>query len=127
MAMGLMRWIGSVIRRGRVFWRWTSSPSALLAWMQTHRPTRFGQVAHVLACKDWLRFCLTDRVAADSPAIFGLLDLSGKLPRVRDPDAIAGRISKAAASPTGLFTDTSVAGGLHDVTASARGFRPVPS
>lgn len=117
-----------------------SAPSALLAWMQSQDPARFGQIAYVLACKDWLRFCLTDQVAtdlteastsftdvqtqdyaADIPAIFGLPDLSGKLPRILGPDAIAGRISKAAASATGLVAGTPVAGGLHDVTASALG------
>jgi len=42
-----------------------SAPSALLAWIRDHDPDRFARINHVLACKDWLRFCLTDTIGTD--------------------------------------------------------------
>ncbi|KGJ03896.1 L-xylulokinase [Paracoccus halophilus] len=117
-----------------------SAPSALLAWMQRHDPDRFGRIAHVLACKDWLRFCLTGEIAtdlteastsftdlatqgyaADILPIFGLDALSRALPPIVAPDALAGTVTEAAARLTGLIPGTPVAAGLHDVTASSLG------
>lgn len=117
-----------------------SAPSALLAWLSDHDPDRFARVAHVLACKDWLRFCLTGAIAtdlteasmsftdvrtqgygADILPIFGLQALGRALPQVLAPDAIAGHVTPQAAALTGLAVGTPVAAGLHDVTASALG------
>ena len=117
-----------------------SAPSALLAWIRQHQPERFARIGHVLACKDWLRFCLTGRIATDlteastsftevttqdyAPDIlplFGLGALAGALPEILAPDAIAGHVTPEAAALTGLIAGTPVAAGLHDVTASALG------
>lgn len=117
-----------------------SAPSALLAWIRDNEPDRFGRIAHVLACKDWLRLCLTGRIATDLTEastsftdvaaqayaddilpIFGLQALSDALPPVLRPDALAGEVTPEAASATGLIAGTPVAAGLHDVTASALG------
>ncbi|WP_062563311.1 FGGY-family carbohydrate kinase [Paracoccus aminovorans] len=117
-----------------------SAPSALLAWMRDHDPERFARIAHVLACKDWLRFCLTGRIATDlteastsftdvatqryAPDIlplFGLQALAGTLPWILLPGAVAGHVTPEAAALTGLVAGTPVAAGLHDVTASALG------
>lgn len=117
-----------------------SAPSALLAWLQRHDPARFGRIAHVLACKDWLRFCLTGRIATDLteastsftdlrsqryaseiPALFGLGAIANTLPQVLKPAEIAGTVTPQAAAATGLIAGTPVAAGLHDVTASALG------
>ncbi|WJS86826.1 FGGY-family carbohydrate kinase [Paracoccus sp. TOH] len=117
-----------------------SAPSALLAWMRDHEPERFARIAHVLACKDWLRFCLTGRIATDlteastsftdvatqryAPDIlplFGLQPLAGTLPSILPPGAVAGHVTPEAAAATGLVAGTPVAAGLHDVTASALG------
>lgn len=117
-----------------------SAPSALLAHLRDHQPDRFARIAHVLACKDWLRFCLTGRIATDLteastsftdvatqgyapdiPDLFGLGALSGALPPVLAPAGIAGHVTPEAAALTGLIAGTPVAAGLHDVTASALG------
>ncbi|MBV6638439.1 MAG: carbohydrate kinase, partial [Mameliella sp.] len=42
-----------------------SAHSALLGWVQRHEPDRFAQIGHVLACKDWLCFCLSGRIGTD--------------------------------------------------------------
>ena len=42
-----------------------SAPSAILAWVKENEPERYGRIGHVVACKDWLRFCLTGEVGTD--------------------------------------------------------------
>lgn len=117
-----------------------SAPSALLSWMQREEPESFARIAHVLACKDWLRFCLTGTIGTDrteastsftdvrtqtysSEALetFGLSDLESTLPKVSHSAEIIGCVTKEAAEATGLIVGTPVAAGLHDVTASALG------
>lgn len=117
-----------------------SAPSALLAWLRTHEPERFARIAHVLACKDWLRFCLcgtigTDRTEAstsftdvrsqdyapDALGLYGLEELRDALPAISHSAEVVGQVTAAAAALTGLVEGTPVAAGLHDVTASALG------
>ncbi|MDW6022903.1 FGGY-family carbohydrate kinase [Mesorhizobium sp. BAC0120] len=117
-----------------------SALSALLAWIRDHEPERFARIGHVLACKDWLRFCLTGTVgtdlteastsftdvhsqgyAPDILAMFGLEALRSALPRVARPDEVVGNVTEEAAALTGLVAGTPVVAGLHDVTASALG------
>lgn len=117
-----------------------SAPSALLAWIRTHEPERFARIGHVLACKDWLRFCLTGIIGTDrteastsftdvatqtySPEalrLYGLEALAGALALIAESTAIVGRVTAGAAAATGLREGTPVAAGLHDVTASALG------
>jgi L-xylulokinase len=42
-----------------------SAPSALLAWIKQNDLARYRSIGSVLACKDWLRLCLTGSVNAD--------------------------------------------------------------
>ncbi|RUX25672.1 carbohydrate kinase [Mesorhizobium sp. M7A.F.Ca.US.011.01.1.1] len=117
-----------------------SAPSALLAWIRKNEPDRYGRIGHILACKDWLRFCLsgtigTDRTEAstsftdfrtqafapEAMRIFGLDDLFDALPPVAHSADIVGHVTAEAAEMTGLAKGTPVACGLHDVTASALG------
>ncbi len=114
--------------------------SALLAWIKANEPQRFSKIAHILACKDWLRFCLTGQIATDSTEastsftevnsqtyspealhLFGLEALKPALPRILGPADVAGYITPEAAALTGLVAGTPVAAGLHDVTAPALG------
>lgn len=117
-----------------------SAPSALLRWIKDEEPERFAAIGHVLACKDWLRYCLTgtigtDRTEAstsftdfrtqayseDALSLFGLEELSGALPAIAGSAEIVGQVTEDAARTTGLAAGTPVAAGLHDVTASALG------
>jgi L-xylulokinase len=117
-----------------------SAPSALLAWIKRNDPDRYGKIGAVLACKDWLRFCLTGVAGADpteastsftdvrsqtySPAalaLYGLEEIADALPAIRGVAEIAGHVTPEAAAVTGLRVGTPVASGLHDVTASALG------
>ena len=117
-----------------------SAPSSLLAWIRDREPERFADIGHVLACKDWLRFCLTGSLgtdlteastsftavdtqayAPDILSIFGLEALAGALPPVDRPDRPVGAVTAQAARQTGLLAGTPVVAGLHDVTASALG------
>jgi len=117
-----------------------SAPSSLLAWIREREPERFAHIGHVLACKDWLRFCLTGSLgtdlteastsftevdtqayAPDILSIFGLEALGDALPPVARPDEIVGAVTARAARSTGLVSGTPVVAGLHDVTASALG------
>lgn len=117
-----------------------SAPSTLLAWIAANEPERFSRIAHVLACKDWLRFCLTgtlgtDRTEAstsftdvatqgysrDALDLYGLGTLFGALAPIAHSAEIVGAVTSQAAAATGLQAGTPVAAGLHDVTASALG------
>jgi len=117
-----------------------SAPSAILAWVKENEPERFSRIAHVIACKDWLRFCLTGEVGTDRTEastsftdvntqdysrealkLFGLDALWNALPPMSRSDEIVSGVSAACAARTGLVAGTPVVGGLHDVTASALG------
>lgn len=117
-----------------------SAPSSLLAWIKRHEPERFARIAHVLSCKDWLRFCLTGEVGTDRTeastsftnvarqdfdpaalALYGLDEIASCLPPVANSDAVVAGVSRSAAAATGLVEGTPVAAGLHDVTASSLG------
>ncbi len=117
-----------------------SAPSALLAWLRDHQPDRFARIGHVLACKDWLRLCLTGTICTDLTEastsftqvgtqvwsaevldLFGLSALAPALPDVANPDEQVGTLTAEAAAMTGLRAGIPVVAGLHDVTASALG------
>jgi L-xylulokinase len=117
-----------------------SAPSALLAWMARNEPERFARIAHVMACKDWLRFCLTDTIGTDLTEastsftnvqsqlydnavldLFGLGSLRKALPPVAAPYEIVGTVTARASALTGLVQGTPVVAGIHDVTASSLG------
>jgi L-xylulokinase len=117
-----------------------SAPSALLAWIRDEEPDRYARIAHVFACKDWLRFCLTGTIgtdrteastsftdvrtqdyAPDALALYGLDALAQALPPIAHSAEIVGHVTPEAAALTGLAEGTPVAAGLHDVTASAHG------
>lgn len=114
-----------------------SAPSALLAWIARHQPERYARIGHVLACKDWLTFCLTGRIGTDvteastsftnvgtqvyDPDVLALFGLELPLPEIAPCEAVVGTLTEAAARATGLLPGTPVVAGLHDVTASSLG------
>ncbi len=110
----------------------------VLAWMKRNEPENFAKVHWLLYCKDWIRFKLTGEVATDftessSTATdvhtqlientilhnCGLDEMVDKLPPVKMPFEPAGKVTKKAASETGLAEGTQVATGLHDIDSCA--------
>ena len=117
-----------------------SAPSAILAWIKMYEPDVYDNIGSILACKDWLRFCLTGILGTDLTeastsftdvttqkystnvlSLYGLEALVEALPVVSAPDEIVGYITHEAANMCGLRVGTPVVAGLHDVTASALG------
>ncbi len=117
-----------------------SSPSALLCWMKAFEPERYTRISHILSCKDWLRFCLTGTIGTDyteastsftdvktqvysdaALELYGLEAVKQALPEVSHSASLVGKVTRTAASVTGLVEGTPVAAGIHDVTASALG------
>ena len=117
-----------------------SAPSAILRWIRDHQPERYGRIAHFIAAKDWLRFCLCGTVGADRTEastsftnvrtqdyaedafrLFGLERLAGRQPPMVASTEGVGGVTPETARLTGLIEGTPVMAGLHDVTASALG------
>ena len=117
-----------------------SAPSAILRWIREHEPARYARIAHFIAAKDWLRFCLcgtigTDRTEASTSftdvrtqdysdeafRLFGLDRLAGRQPPMAGSTQVVGGVTAETARLTGLVAGTPVMAGLHDVTASALG------
>ncbi len=114
------------------------SPAALVAWLAENEPEALESTRWILSCKDWIRLQLTGEIATDrtdasasfadvhsgqwSPQAAAIAGLSPDLlPPILSSSAIAGRVSEAAASATGLSAGTPVATGSHDVDACALG------
>jgi L-xylulokinase len=114
--------------------------TTLLAWIRRNQPERYAAIGHVMFCKDWVRYRLTGVVATDptdastafteghsqrySDDLLGLLGLAAvrpALPPILPSSGVIGSVSAGAAAATGLPEGTPVAGGMHDVTASAVG------
>ena len=99
-----------------------SAPSALLAWLKQNDPDRYARIGHMLACKDWLRFCLTGTIGTDrteastsftdfrtqayragsDAASSAWSDLFDALPPVAHSADIVGQVTAEAAEMTGL-------------------------
>jgi L-xylulokinase len=113
-------------------------PLALLAWYDRHRPDVSKSAAHLLLCKDYVRFRLTGRVESDLCDLSGsrLLDLSSglyatevfrglglehwldRMPAIRRNTDICGAVTPSAAAETGLSAGTPVAAGMMDLAAT---------
>lgn len=120
------------------------SATTLLAWIKRFQPERYDAIGTVFFAKDWLRFCLTGRIATDlteastaftdlhtqsySQKILQTLDLqeiTNALPPMLNSCDRAGHVSAEAALMTGLLEGTPVSAGLHDVIAASVGLGQV--
>lgn len=114
--------------------------TTLLAWIKRHQPERYAAIGHVMFCKDWIRACLTGVFATDPTEastaftnphsqaydaaileLFDLHEIESALPPIRPIAGLIGTVTGEAAARAGVPAGTPVAGGLHDVTASAVG------
>ena len=114
--------------------------SMQLAWMTRHRPEVLARAATAFHCKDWLYFKLTgDRRTDPSEANFtfgqyetrtyaphildalGATDAKRLLPEIVEGTEVAGRLTSAAASLTGLKAGTPITLGYVDVLCTGLG------
>ncbi|MEQ8354423.1 MAG: xylulokinase [Kiloniellaceae bacterium] len=110
-----------------------------LAWLQKHEPDAVARTEKLYIAKDWLRSRLTGDWTTDysdalgalmsdvasrawSPELCGLIGWDmARLPPVRQPTDIAGRVSAEAAKATGLAEGTAVVVGSNDTTVELYG------
>ena len=120
---------------------WGGQTVMQLAGLAETEPEVMARTRWGLACKDFLRFCLTGAALTDPTDASGggLMDLATggyatallqdlgraelleKLPPIVPSSAVAGQISARAAAETGLPEGLPVAGGMMDVAACALG------
>jgi xylulokinase len=108
----------------------------VLCWLAKHEPGAIGQARWALQPKDWLRLRLTGHAATDPTDASGTLlfdqrrgmwasDLiaalglpADKLPEIRQPAEVAGRLLGAPAAELGLRSGIPVATGAADTAAA---------
>jgi L-xylulokinase len=113
---------------------WPGASLSVLAWFRRYRPEVLAAAAAALSCKDYLRFRLTGRLAAEitdqstaslvslgrrerDPRVLelvGIEDCARLLPELIEPYAIAGALTARAAAETGLVEGTPVSAGCCD-------------
>lgn len=112
----------------------------VLTWLRENEPESLERMRFALGCKDWLRYRLTGEIATDFTEVsatftsvetqtyadeafdlYDLADFREMLPHVVGCAEIAGYVTPEAAAETGLVAGTPVAGGAHDVDATALG------
>ncbi len=116
-----------------------------ILWVRQHEPEVYGQTAHILLPKDYIRLKLTGEYATDmagaagtsllnvkdrawSAEIISMLEIPAEwLPPTHEGTEITGTISTQAANATGLKAGTPVVGGGGDQAAGAVGVGAVKS
>tara|TARA_B100000575_G_scaffold6858_1_gene5090 strand:+ start:1270 stop:2757 length:1488 start_codon:yes stop_codon:yes gene_type:complete len=113
----------------------------ILKWMTLYDKNRLKKIKHILTCKDWIRFKLTNRLNNDetevsvfpgdiknkklSDKIFKIFNLEKKykelFPEVKKSNELGGYITKSASKLTYLKEGTPVIIGCGDVIASTLG------
>ena len=114
-------------------------PVPLLAWLRDNEPESLEKIKYIFAAKDYIRFRLTGDAYAERTdysgdglinlhtgehdprilEIFGLGELNGALPPLKNSTDLCGHVSREAAQRTGLAEGTPVAGGMFDINACA--------
>jgi L-xylulokinase len=129
----------AIERVGKPFW--PGSSLSVLAWFRQHRPDVLAAATAAVPCKDYLRFRLVGRIAAETTdqstasllsnasrdrdlrvlSLVGLEDGERLLPELIEPFAIAGTVTGHAATETGLREGTPVSAGCCDNMAAMYG------
>lgn len=106
-----------------------------------NEPDVYQRTQHALACKDYIRYCLSGNYCTDptdasggglmdisrgvyAEQVFDSLGINGlekKLPSIAANSDITGHVSKQAAAETGLSEGTPIAGSMMDVAACTLG------
>ncbi|NDJ77284.1 MAG: xylulokinase [Chloroflexi bacterium] len=110
-----------------------------ILWVREHEPDVYGQIAHILLPKDYIRFMLTGEYKTDLAGAAGtsLLNVAERrwsedvlrelvipaawLPEVHEGPQVTGVVSAEGAALTGLRAGTPVVGGGGDQAAQATG------
>lgn len=117
---------------------WGGQPMQILRHLKKQAPEIYGRIRHVLLCKDYLRWRLTDMIASDFSdlsaaalmegeagwrlcSLLGIPEKASAMPKAGRSDAALGTISRRAAQETGLCAGTLVAGGGIDLFACMLG------
>ncbi|MGH6961801.1 MAG: FGGY-family carbohydrate kinase [Dongiaceae bacterium] len=108
-----------------------------LRWIERHEPEIFSRIATVLGSYDYITWRLTGAAGIEHNWALesGLVDIAtgrfdpelvalagiapDRLPSIRTPETIAGAVTPAAATATGLQPGTPVVAGCADLVASA--------
>jgi xylulokinase len=138
------RWLDDTIGPQRLL-DFTSNPALTnftltkLLWVRAHEPEVWRQLRHVLLPKDYIRFRLSGEHATDVADASGtlMLDVARRcwsqpmldaaeidprlLPAVFESPAICARVSRDAATRTGLVAGTPIVAGAGDQAAGAVG------
>ncbi|WP_195268046.1 FGGY-family carbohydrate kinase [Eubacterium sp. 1001713B170207_170306_E7] len=138
--------IGKLVHRNLGTPVGAGSALLLLKWVKANQPDRYQRIQTVFFAKDWLRYCMTDRIATDrtdggaaylrlidgAPAkqaltVLSLPEVENGIPEILPSDLVAGALAPAAAEKMGLQPGIPVATGVMDVVASAVGTGAVGS
>jgi len=111
-----------------------------IQWLKNHNPKAFAKLRHILLPHNYINYLLTGTFSAEYGDASGMAlfdvrkrkwaveickliseDLESKLPPLIEPDAIAGKVSKAAADLYGIREGVLVATGGGDNMMSAIG------
>jgi L-xylulokinase len=129
--------IGKSVRPKTMQSIWPAQPNALLAWLRDYEPEVMKKAGWVLMCKDYIRFCLTGKIYAELTDMsgtslmnvgtrqydasvleaFGIAEMEGLLPELKETSDICGEVTAQAAEQTGLKEGTPVIGGMFDIDA----------
>jgi L-xylulokinase len=135
----------AIERVGKPFW--PGSSLCVLGWFRQHRPDVLAAAAAAVPCKDYLRSRLVGRIAAETtdqstasllsnasrerdPRVLSLVDLEDVerlMPELIEPLAIAGTVTRRAATETGLSEGIPVSAGCCDNMAVMYGTGAVGS
>lgn len=115
-------------------------PPCLLRWYKLNKIETYKKICHILSCKDFVRFKLTDEIATDysdasagftkvdtqeySNELLKLFDISEvmqALPIIKNSYDVGGYITAKVSEETGLIKGMPVAVGAHDISACAVG------
>lgn len=114
-------------------------PPLLLRWIKENDPQLLPRIRHVFSCKDYIRFRLTGEARSELTdasgtalldpvvgrfdpalfALFGIAELTDRLPPPCGAWERCGTVTEEAARQTGLCPGTPVAGGMFDIDACA--------
>lgn len=120
------------------------SPLAILNWLKDHEPHSYSRIEHVVYCKDWLNFRLTDKISTDWTdasttainitkktrvnevfKILGIEEMIKKFPRILQSGEVMGKVSAKGSSDTGIPVGTPVIAGCIDISATSAGLGAV--